>query len=436
MLAYYFKLAVNSFRRNLALSVLTVASIAIGISASMSTYTIYHVMSGDPIPWKSSQLFVPQVDGLGPTVRAKNGEPPDLLNYQDTVALKKARPKLHQAAMYQTRLTVTPADQSKLPFAVSARATSGDFFSMFDTPFAAGDAWKNQDEEQRANIAVLDAKLAERLFQTENPIGKSITLDNRDYRIVGVLKPWSPSPRFYDLSGDALAQSDAVYIPFMTAIDHQMGSVGHKYCANMQDANQGWQGLLSSDCAWLQYWVELPTKADADDYRQLLQRYATDQQHSGRFGWPALTRLRNVREWLVYKHVIPDEVRSIMAVGFCFLLVCLINALGLMLAKFNGRTSDLGVRRALGASKRDLLLQCLTESALVGFLSGTIGLVLTLLAVYVERSVVSESLANIIHMDGWLIVFTLLLAETATICAGFYPAWRASRIEPALQLKV
>jgi putative ABC transport system permease protein len=277
------------------------------------------------------------------------------------------------------------------------------------------------------------SRLADRLFQGENAVGKSITLDNRDYRVAGVLKPWSPSPRFYDLDGDVLAQSDAVYVPFTTAIDHQMGSVGHKYCAKMADTGQG---LLSSDCAWLQYWVELPTVAEADDYRQLLQRYAADQQSAGRYSWPPLTRLRDVKQWLVYKHVIPDEVRSIMAVGFCFLLVCLINALGLMLAKFNGRTSDLGVRRALGASKRDLLMQCLAESALVGLLSGGVGLGLTLLAVRIERSVVSESLANIIHVDATLVLITLLLAEAATICAGFYPAWRASRIQPALQLKV
>ncbi|GLQ87729.1 ABC transporter permease [Dyella flagellata] len=436
MLAYYFKLAFNSLRKNLALSCLTIATIAIGIGASMSTYTIYHVMSGDPIPWKSSELFVPQIDSLGPTVRSKSGEPSDLLSYQDAIALQNARPALHQAAMYQIQLTVAPADPNQLPFAVSARASGAGFFSMFDTPFALGTYWSKADEQQRANVAVLAAGLADRLFHGENPLGKAITLNQRDYRIVGVLKPWNPSPRFYDLSGDALAQSDAVYIPFTTAIDHQMASIGHKFCAIMPDPAQGWQGLLSSNCAWLQYWVELPTAGDADNYRQFLQQYATDQQRAGRFGWPALTRLRNVREWLIYKHVIPDEIRAVMAVGFSFLLVCLINAIGLMLAKFNGRTSDLGVRRALGASKRDVVVQCLAESALVGLLSGVAGLALTLLAVAAERNVVSESLAKVIHVDLVLVLITLLLAEIATICAGLYPAWRASRIQPALQLKM
>lgn len=62
MLGYYFNLAVRSFRRNKALTALMVLAIALGIGASMTTLTVFHVLSGDPIPDKSDRLFYVQLD--------------------------------------------------------------------------------------------------------------------------------------------------------------------------------------------------------------------------------------------------------------------------------------------------------------------------------------------------------------------------------------
>ena len=101
----------------------------------------------------------------------------------------------------------------------------------------------------------------------------------------------------------------------------------------------------------MQFWVELPTAADAARYRTFLGNYAAEQQRSGRFHWPPHTRLRDVKEWLMYRHAVSDEVRILVLVAFSFLFVCLLNAMGLMLAKIMGRAGDIGVRRALGASR-------------------------------------------------------------------------------------
>ena len=65
-------------------------------------------------------------------------------------------------------------------------------------------------------------------------------------------------------------------------------------------------------------------------------------------------------------HIIPDEVRVNSLLAFGFLTVCLVNAVGLMLARFSARANDFGVRRALGATRSDIFLQCLSETAVVG----------------------------------------------------------------------
>ena len=83
----------------------------------------------------------------------------------------------------------------------------------------------------------------------------------------------------------------------------------------------------------------------------------------GRFHWPPHTQLRDVNEWLRYRHIVPSEVRILILVSFGFLLVCLMNAMGLMLAKIMGRAGDIGVRRALGASRGAIFAQCLIETA-------------------------------------------------------------------------
>jgi len=64
--------------------------------------------------------------------------------------------------------------------------------------------------------------------------------------------------------------------------------------------------------------------------------------------------------------VVSDETRILVLVSFSFLLVCILNAMGLMLAKFMGRAADIGVRRALGASRSAILAQCLIEAGVVG----------------------------------------------------------------------
>src|SRR5580704_16165226 len=95
MLGYYLKLAIRSFRRNVALTVLMVTVVGFGIGASMTVFTTLRAMAVDPIPDKSSQLFVPQIDAWGPPTRPDGGAGPreqlfDQLTYRDAVGLMQA----------------------------------------------------------------------------------------------------------------------------------------------------------------------------------------------------------------------------------------------------------------------------------------------------------------------------------------------------------
>jgi putative ABC transport system permease protein len=433
MFSYYLRLAFASLRRNVLLTGLMIVAVAMGIGMSMTVLTVLIAMSGDPIPHKSGQLFAVQIDAWGTDSLRPDGEPADQLTYIDAAALMQQRKATRQTAMYEVGFTVTPEDESLPPFGVDGRATYSDFFAMFDVPLEHGSPWSTADDEAQANVVVLGHTLSTRLYGRDNPVGRTITLGGRDYRIVGVLAPWEPQPKFYDVVGNPYADTEDVYLPFTLAIARQMPSTGDTNCVRLREP--GWTGLLNSSCIWNQFWVELPTAADEASYREFLAGYAEEQRRAGRFDWPSVTRLRDVREWLAFREVVRDEERIATLVAFGFLLVCLVNAIGLMLARFSSRAGELSVRRALGASRSQVFAQCLVETAVIGLAGGLLGILLTLVGLSLERAILPEDLGRLARLDGAMVVITLLVAVGSTVLSGVYPTWRASRAQPAWQLK-
>jgi putative ABC transport system permease protein len=443
MLGYHFKLAIRSLSRNPLLTVLMIAAVGVGIGASMTMLTTLVAMSANPIPDKSSQLFVPQLDvgGYASLHHDTSGLFSYDLPYRDAMAIMAAQVGPRQTAMYPIALDVKPPRGD--PFQAVGRATYSDFFAMFEAPFASGSAWARAADQDRANVVVLSAKFAQRLFPGAAAVGRTVNLGDRDYRVSGVLRPWAPTPRFYDVRlgtfrSGAYGDPEDFYVPFSTGIALQID--GNNNPCDAAALTAEWLARLNSNCSWIQVWVELPTPLQARNFKTFLSNYAATQQQTGRFAWLPLTAVHDVMEWLALRRVVPEQVRVNSAIAVGFLVVCLINAIGLMLAKFSGRAVELSVRRALGASRNDLFLLCLTEAMVIGLLGGLLGLALTGagLAVLRElRGIVSRDSAagHLISLNMQMVLITLAVAIVATVCSGLYPALRASRIHPGWQLQ-
>jgi putative ABC transport system permease protein len=132
---------------------------------------------------------------------------------------------------------------------------------------------------------------------------------------------------------------------------------------------------------------------------------------------------------------VPSEVRVATLVAFGFLAVCLLNSVGLILAKFSSSAGECSVRRALGASKFNIFGQCLTETAVVGAVGGLLGLALTALGLQIERNIIADNAGTLTSLDSGMVIITLTVAVLATVSSGLYPAWRASNVQPARQLR-
>lgn len=435
MFAYYFQLGLRSLRKNPLLTALMVMAIGFGVAASMTTYSVFRATSNNPIPQKSSVLYVPQIDNWGPEDAARNnGEPPAAMSYTDAIGLMRAHKAYRQTALYPAGVSIVPADASQLPFRENTYAVFADAFPMFDIPFLYGSGWTAKEDDAHAAVAVISKKLNEKLFHGENSVGRDITLDGRNYRVVGVMDHWDPQPLFFDaVNTGGFDDPTQLFVPFTRMIELKTPTNGNNNCN--QDPGAGWDNWLRSECIWLGYWVELPTREAADTYRQWLTGYAAEQQRAGRFRWAPNVRLRNVVEWLDFEKVVPPEAKISLLVALGFLVICLVNTIGLLLAKFMRRSSEIGVRRALGASRKEIYAQFLIEAGAVGLTGGMLGLLLTGVGVYGISLIFDPQVARLAKLDIPLVLLTLLVAILATVIAAFYPTWRAAQVQPAWQLK-
>jgi putative ABC transport system permease protein len=433
MFSYYLQLGLRSLRRNPMLTALMVMAIGFGVAASMTTYSVFRATARDPIPQKSSVLFNTQLDAFGPE-NIEKGEPAGALTYKDATALFRAHKAKRQTIIYPVSVSIIPDDPARLPSREAAYAAGSDFFPMFDVPFIQGGGWTTDDDEKHASVAVITKSTNDKLFNGAPSVGRQINLDGRLFRITGVIEDWAPQPLFFDVwNTGGFDEGASVYIPFTRAVDLQMSTNGNNNC--VAEPAEGWANYLQSECIWLSLWSELPTKADVDAYRDYVAGYAAEQQRAGRFRWAPNVRVRDVVDWLDAEHVVPPESQVSLVVSLGFLVICLVNTVGLLLAKFMRRAPEIGVRRALGASRRDIYAQFLIEAGTIGVAGGVLGLLLTGLGVLGVGLVFPEEIARLATLDPVLILLTLVVAIVASVVAAFYPTWRAAQVQPAWQLK-
>lgn len=437
MFGYYLDLALLSLKRNRVLTALMVIAIAVGIGASMTTLTVMYLLSGDPLPGRSEHIFYPQLDaetGKG-MVR---GHPADLLDYTSARDLWSSGKADRQTMTAEALVKIQPVEAGRHPSMVETLTTTSAFFSMFDVPFRYGGPWQPSDDEARSRTVVISQRLNQQLFAGANSVGRTLRVDGNDLRIVGVLDHWRPSPRFYTVSGghgasdtsDLYKPPHDLMLPLSTALDLHSQFSWFSCWGDVDSKN-----MAAAACEWVGLWVQLDTSAKRSAYQDYLRDYDAQQRSLGRFDHAPNIRMMSLMQWLDFNQVVPKDVKLQTWLAFGFLVICLCNTVGLLLVKFLGRSGEIGVRRAMGASRRDIFMQCLVEAGTVGMLGGLGGLLLAWLGLWLVRQQ-KVAYADLAQLDPLLLLTTILMAILASLLAGLLPAMRASRVPPALQIKV
>lgn len=443
MLGYYLRLALKSCVRDARVTLLIVFAISVGIGVCIMTLTIYHAMSANPIWWKDDRLYAVTMDSWA-AERPENPDqpqlPPPQLTYMDAMYLFNSTIPARKVLMYPVPGVII-RDRSSLPVKVTSRITSADFFAMFDVPFRYGGAWNARADLGPEPDIVISHDLNEALFGGANSVGRILRWNDHDFRIIGVLAQWQPQPRFYDLNEGNFNEPEAVYVPWGWGKALELRSSGTTRCWRPENIDT-FPRLLGSDCAWLQMWVELPNAAARDRMQALMDTYWWQQRQAGRFPRPRNNRLTRVGQWLVDHQVVQNDNRLLLGLAFAFLGVCLVNTVGLLLAKFIAGAPLAGVRRALGASRMQIFNQHLVEASVLAFVGAALGLAFGALLLQGVQALYGgdpeegrggyQALA---HFDRVGIVWAVLLALLAVLAAGVYPAWRVGRVPPAVYLK-
>ena len=437
MLTYNVKIAFNSLRRNPVLTGLLIGAIALGICVSTTFIALRHIFEKDPLRGKSSQLFNVRLDNWDPQ-RAWNAEDPKSLpsqiTYRDMRELMKSTIPTRQTASFRSRFFIHPDPKVGRPYAENIRLVFADFFPMFDVKFQYGGPWDKAADAKPEQVIVIGHETNQKLFAGANSVGRTVRMDDRNYKVVGVLAPWKPALLYYDLTQGGIGQQpEQIFLPFNFTPVLEVQSFGNSDGWKGFDGD-GYAAFLNSETVWLQFWAELPTPEKQQAYRDFVNNYVRDQKKIGRFQRPLHHEVTVLHELIKQQSALPPSIRSLSIVSVLFLVVCSLNLVGLLLGKFLARVPEVSVRRALGASRMQVFWQHVVECELVGLAGGVIGLTLSIGMLKMISKVVPNG--DVIRLDLEMVAVSVFLSLIAGLIAGIYPAWRVCSVAPAMQLKL
>lgn len=434
MLGYLIESAWLGTRRHPFMSVFIVLAVAFGISAPFSAIALVERLGGDPLPGRlSDTLFHPQIEPRPAEVVARDHVIPADLTLQDAEALYHL-PSSPPAAMMSSNRLPTKRNGDDSPLRMTrTRATTWRFFTLFNLHFLAGRGWTAADDANRVPVVVLSRTANEHFFGGKNSIGRQMQIATRIFRVIGVVDDFNPKPHFYDLGSGPFASGEELFMPFQTWLDlPQDYGFGPTHCWPL--AGHSRERPTSPNCTWVQYWVSLPDAGAVARFHEILEAYVSSQIASGRFQVKADPVLSNVRTWINKNNIVPPTVRMQSVIGCGVFLICMISAIGLLVAKFSRYGTDLAIRRALGATRRDIFLQCLFESGIAGLAGGILSVPLTWLGFKMIQQQ-SPTLMAGVHINAAELSQSVLLAVIAMFAVGLYPAFQSSRIAPAQLIK-
>ncbi|SHE31613.1 putative ABC transport system permease protein [Thermoanaerobacter uzonensis DSM 18761] len=382
------KIAIRSILSNKMRSFLTMLGIIIGVTAVIALVSIGQ---------GSTRSVTSQIQSMGSNlimvnIMGRGGE--NSLTYDQTIALKDSSFIAAISPVISTSVTVMYGNNSVDNTAVNG--VNGDYQSIRDIQVAAGRFILPMDDEGRNRVAVLGSNVARELFGFTDPIGKTIKLNGQNFTVVGILSQ----------KGSSIAGSDddSIFIPLKTMF----------YFAKNRDIRQIYIEATSPDT------VEL---AKNEINSKLLTIFKGDTN---------AFRIIDQSQILSTVNSVTATLSLLLGgIAGISLLVGGIGIMNIMLVSVTERTREIGIRKALGAKKKDILLQFIIESLTLSGLGGIVGIIV--------GYVLSMVLGSAMNINAKPSLSTVLISFSFSVIVGLffgvYPANKAANLNPIEALR-
>jgi putative ABC transport system permease protein len=279
------------------------------------------------------------------------------------------------------------------------------------------------DDQRYRNVVVLGSHIAEVLFPFEQPVGKSVVINKLQYEVIGVIRDRTPRTSGGNNGSQSQEDFDSdVYMPIQTA--------KVRFGKRMILRQGG--GRTAEEVALHQITLTVSdidkVRSTGEVVRDLLKRYHTKND------WDVAVPLDRL---VAAEHERDRFIVLLFIIGGISLLVGGIGIMNIMLATVTERTREIGIRRALGAKRKDIIMQFLIEAVVQTNLGGLLGMLAGLAIIFgvpaLWQLLFGKHLPAM--LSGWSIVASLSVAIFVGVVFGLYPAWRASRLDPIEALR-
>lgn len=395
-------IAFNSLLGNKLRSILTMLGIIIGVGAVIAMVSIGMGVRNQVqtsiaslgsnliivTPGAASSSGVRQAAGSNITLTAK-----------DAQAIAKEVPTVSYAApSVGKQYQIIAGNQN---WTTSVQGTTPEYLEVRNLKVGSGSFITGQNLDARDRVAVIGSTVASSLFGSDNPIGKNIRINNAPFTVIGVLESKGQSAGGQD-------QDDIVIVPLTTAQERMMG-ITHVQTISVQAVNGDVVNQAQADITTLLRSRHKITSDKSDDFtvRNLASVMETAAQTTG---------------------MITMLLGSIAGIS---LVVGGIGIMNIMLVSVTERTREIGIRKALGATYSNIMLQFLIEAIVIGLAGGIMGILLGIGASYVI-----SAFAGLSTVITWLpITVAFVFSVAVGLGFGLYPARKAALLDPIQALR-
>ncbi len=395
-----FKIAMRALRTNKMRSFLTMLGIIIGIAAVIAMMAVgsgaSYVISQQIASIGSNIILVIPGSTTSSGIRMGSGANQTLTS-DDVKAILAECPSVETGSA--TTRTTGQVIYGNMNWATIIMGASPELFDIREWGVVNGRSISQQDVDGAAKVCLLGQTVAENLFGSSDPIGKTVRIKKIPFTVIGILERKGQSPQGTD-------QDDTIFVPLRTA---------QRNLSRSQFQNTVGALLIKAKSE------ELLPKAEEEINALLNQRHRITAAKESDFS------TRNLSEILAVAEQSAKAMSLLLgAVASISLIVGGIGIMNIMLVSVTERTREIGIRMAIGARKKDILMQFMTEAVLLTMIGGIIGICLGSMGALIVSNILQWP--TLISIRSITVAF--FFSGAVGIFFGFYPARKAAELNP------